>query len=245
MDPLQLMPLIRFMKLFFFLMVFVAVLNIMTGCGPATTSTPPGEPSETGCLEQPFVFSGYTFYWKDHGEDLVGPGPNRFSCENVRLDEEGRLHLTIKKRDGKWTCGEVFSEQQGWGYGTFRFSLGSRVDNLDPAAVAGLFTYEGTAPCRQCDLVHCHCREIDVEFCRGWGKGGYFSVQPNRTSGGLREFSFPQDQETSTFQFQWKPGGVVFRGDQGYDTSMLSSTPGLGSDPNRKAGISARCVGFL
>lgn len=38
-----------------------------------------------------------------------GPGPNYFSDskENVRVDEDGQLHLRIVQSEGNWLCAEV------------------------------------------------------------------------------------------------------------------------------------------
>src|SRR5947209_5357603 len=63
-------------------------------------------------------FSGYDWVVKasDH---RVGPGPNYFSDsdENISVDAQGRLHLRLTQRDGRWHCAEVISAQS-FGYGT-------------------------------------------------------------------------------------------------------------------------------
>jgi len=176
-------------------------------------------------------FSGYDWWVK---EGFYGPGPNHFANSNVWLDGENKLHLLIERRDSTWYCAEVYSDRIGWGYGVYRFYLSSRVDNLDSAAVLGLFTYDYNPPCQTfdcgstedcCDLYHCHCREIDIEFCAGWGNIGYFSVQPNRTSGECYGFDFALIGDSTTFQFEWLPGQVAFHGTHGHHSEMICPIP--------------------
>jgi len=176
-------------------------------------------------------FSGFDWWVK---EGFYGPGPNHFSSENVWLDGENNLHLIIEKRDSIWYCAEVYSDKVGWGYGMYRFYISSRVDNLDSAVVLGLFTYDYTPPCQTfdcgeigdcCDLYHCHCREIDIEFCTGWGNTGYFSVQPNRTSGECYGYDFALSGDSTTFQFEWLPGQVDFHGTHGHHSEMIYPIP--------------------
>ena len=88
----------------------------------------------------------------------VGPGPNYFSASNVRVDAKGRLHLRIAKTQGRWYSAEIGLDHS-LGYGTYTWTLASRVDQLDANAVLGLFTYDDTSP------AHAH-REIDIEASR-------------------------------------------------------------------------------
>jgi hypothetical protein len=64
-------------------------------------------------------FSGYDWRVKSGSAE---PGPNTFSDgeENVRVDSDGRLHLRITYRDGRWYCAEVVN-QRSLGYGTYQF----------------------------------------------------------------------------------------------------------------------------
>jgi len=63
------------------------------------------------------IFSGYKWKVKS-SESKAGPGPNYFSDkeEDVWVDNEGKLHLKITKKDGKWYCTEVISDSS-FGYG--------------------------------------------------------------------------------------------------------------------------------
>lgn len=47
-------------------------------------------------------WSGLT--WNIRNQTSSGPGPNLWAGANTYLDAQGQLHLTIKKRSGKWTC---------------------------------------------------------------------------------------------------------------------------------------------
>ena len=75
-----------------------------------------------GRLEAKTIFfSGYNWTVKN-SPGKVGPGPNYFSdsANNVWVDTQGRLHLKITKRNGRWYCAEVISEVS-FGYGEHLF----------------------------------------------------------------------------------------------------------------------------
>ncbi|MFN7985060.1 MAG: hypothetical protein U0Q11_24725 [Vicinamibacterales bacterium] len=81
--------------------------------------------------------------------------------------------------------------------------LASRVDNLDPNAVLGLFTWSDKAP-------YAH-RELDIEFAR-WGNAsdptnGQYVVQPYNTANHLVRFTQPSDA-VSMHRFTWQKGLV-------------------------------------
>ena len=58
--------------------------------------------------------------------DTMHPGPNFWSDRksDVWVDDEGRLHLKIVKRHGKWYCTEVTCDKI-FGYGAYVFSHGT------------------------------------------------------------------------------------------------------------------------
>ena len=133
----------------------------------------------------------------------VGPGPNVFSdsLKNVWVDIAGRLHLRVTCRDGCWQAAEVVLDHS-LGYGSYRFTLASHADRLDPNVVLGLFTWS--------DGSTYHHREIDIEFAR-WGKSvdnGQYTVQPS-TTGNSHTFVQPQTAPT-THEFRWLPDRVSF-----------------------------------
>jgi hypothetical protein len=163
-------------------------------------------------------FSGYT--WKvKASEAQVGPGPNYFSADpnDVWVDGNGSLHLTITARNGKWYSTEVFTEAP-LGYGTYIFTLASRVDQLDKNAVLGLFTWDAAAPAN-------NYREIDIEFSR-WGQdsgdNAQYVVQPFGTPGNRHRFPIALTGLYSTHSFKWEADQILF-------TSHQGSMPSLGA----------------
>ena len=168
-------------------------------------------------------FSGYTWNVKA-SETRAGPGPNYFSDreEDVWVDSEGRLHLRIVKKDGRWYCTEVFTETP-LGYGKYIFRLASRVDQLDRYIVLGLFTWDDTAP-------EHNYREIDIEFSR-WGTVGedyaQYVVQPWDHSGNLYRFSMALT-DNSTHGFDWQADQVFFQSLKGHQSFPGSAEDEIG-----------------
>ena len=162
-------------------------------------------------------FSGYIWNVKA-GEARVGPGPNYFSGEpaDVWVDKLGRLHLRIVKRGGRWYCSEVYSAK-ALGFGTYTFTLASRVDQLDKNVVLGLFTWDDAAP----EYAY---REIDIELSR-WGDvaaaNAQFVVQPWDHPGNRHRFEIALSSVFSTHSFRWSAGEIFF-------SSYLGHAPTLG-----------------
>lgn len=164
-------------------------------------------------------FSGYEWTVKS-SDRPVGPGPNYFSdsSENVTVDDQGRLHLHITRRDGRWYCAEVISTRS-FGYGTYRFYLDTVVDNLDPQVVLGMFTWND-------DPAYNH-REIDIEVSR-WGqadnKNGQFVVQPYTIPQNIVRFQIPSGLEATTHLFTWKADNVFYQSLKGHDAAPSDSS---------------------
>jgi hypothetical protein len=135
----------------------------------------------------------------------VGPGPNIFSKANVSVDASGFLHLKIARdASGRWTTSEVIAPTS-LGYGTYTFTVATRLDQLDPNVVLGLFTWSDKAP-------YAH-REIDFEAAR-WGNAAdptnaQFVVQPYDVANHLVRFTNPGVVRTVQ-QFTWRAGQVSF-----------------------------------
>lgn len=152
-------------------------------------------------------FAGYTWNVKT-SDSLVGPGPNYFSDEaqDVWVDAQGRLHLKIVKRDGRWYSTEVYTDE-ALGLGQYTFQLASRVDQLDPNIVLGLFTWDDDAP-------EYNYREIDIEFGR-WGQvandNSQFVVQPWQQAGNMYRFDVDLSDDNSTHGFEWGAASVYFQ----------------------------------
>jgi hypothetical protein len=151
-------------------------------------------------------FSGYIWRVKQSGGMKVGPGPNYFSRSNAWVDSLGRLHLAITKVGRHWKVGEVYNTRS-LGYGTYTWVLDSRVDNLDPNMVLGLFTYDSNSP-------QFNFREIDVEASR-WGNASdptnaQFVVQPYASWPGNLTRITQGPSLPATFSFTWTSTGLSF-----------------------------------
>jgi len=229
--------------------VLIAALLAVTGLPQAYGETAPATPPEvTPALEvapaaveeeaagiphvettpRSIEFSGLTWLVKDSAGGLAGPGPNQFSADeqSVWVDDQGRLHLTIAQRDGIWYSTEVIT-QIPTGYGEYEFQLTGAVDNLDPNAVLGLFTWDTQT--WQTDANS----EIDIELTRwsdpdaenlhyavhpGWGPDTESGKHPERFK--LAHMSL--DGEESTHAIHWSPTQVT-----------TASYQGAGQDPEK------------
>lgn len=135
----------------------------------------------------------------------VDPGPNTFSNlqDQVWVDAQGSVHLTLQKRGSIWTASEMMAKKDT-GYGTYRFTVSSSLADLDPNIVFGFFTWD-KAP-------EAFNREIDIEISR-WGipdgPDGWFTVQPYDKAGNQHSFYLPR-ANSYTFELQWAPGEVRF-----------------------------------
>jgi hypothetical protein len=151
-------------------------------------------------------FAGKTW---DVKAGVHGPGNNHWSDgdQSVRVDDQGRLHLKIRRIDGVWNCAEV-STQESFGYGTYTFEVASDVEAYDPNVVVGLFTYLDDA------------HEIDVEFSR-WGNAAdpdtsQYVIQPGIRPEDIKRFRPGLDGDVSTHRFLWREGFVRFQSYRGF-----------------------------
>lgn len=148
----------------------------------------------------------------------VGPGPNIFAKANVSVDASGFLHLRIARdASNRWTTAEVIGPTS-YGYGTYTFTVASRLDQFDPNVVLGLFTWSDKAP-------YAH-RELDVEIA-DWGSttdptNAQFVVQPYDKPNHLHRFPVG-DAVRTLHQFEWRAGRVTFTSRR-LDTGALIAT---------------------
>jgi hypothetical protein len=167
--------------------------------------------------EQVIQFAGYEWIVKDSGGNKVGPGPNYFSRDCVRVDENGWLHLKIQQRGGEPHCAEIIS-RLSFGYGIYHFDVGSNVDGLDPNLVLGLFTWS--------DQPAFHHRELDIEISQ-WGKPGndnvQFVVQPYTHKENIVRFPLTRRLSESFCQFTWLPGRATFVSAKRSDSSKSNA----------------------
>ena len=169
-------------------------------------------------------FSGDQWEVK-RSESPVGPGPNYFSDsdENVWLDRQGKLHLKISGRDGRWFCSEVVS-RRSFGYGRYVFHLASRIDQLDKNVVVGLFTWDDEP-----EYFH---REIDIEFAK-WGEwaenNAQYTTWPATKPGKYHPFKVQLKDRYSTHLFNWRPEKISFRSLQGHSVTPPDDSYIVGS----------------
>ncbi len=167
-------------------------------------------PASLEAAEREITFQGQQWLVKASRE-RVGPGPNYFSAspENVFVDPDGRLHLRIVQRAGRWHSAEVISRQTV-GYGTYRFEI-EQANPLDANAVLGAFTWG--------DESDPHNHEIDALEVGHFGNESRMSnaqvvVQPAETYGNLQRFLLPHGGTTAHYM-QWMPAGLRFRAAEG------------------------------
>lgn len=173
-------------------------------------------------------FSGHTWTVRANGKG--GPGPNHWSARNVRVDKNGDLHLKLTNVDGVWHCASLQSTD-AMGFGTYQFWLDTRVDNLDPNVVLGLFNY--TTP----DVGPDGTNEIDIEFAR-WGRAkwpnGNYTVYPAEPGNPPTSHSFELTDENpqSTHRFIWSGSGVKFQSLAGYQNKGAGKYQAWSFAPN-------------
>ena len=210
------------------LLMLVLLLN--EGCAVAEVEAEPSRDSLT--------FAGQSWQIKQ-GDELMGPGPNYFSADprDVWVDEDGNLHLTVHKRDGRWLSTEVVCDQPA-GYGTYEFRLagtdagaseaygaggktsgetsgetsgrGGGPDQLDPNIVLGLFTWDNES--WQTDANS----EIDIEltrWCEADAPNLHYSVHPAWGPDGKHPERFNAETidlkgQASTHVITWMPDYV-------------------------------------
>jgi hypothetical protein len=170
-------------------------------------------------VERPAVyrfveFSGHIWAVKASVSPL-DPGPCRYSDDeqDVWVDEQGRLHLTLHYRDGQWYCTEVFATDT-MGYGTYTYQTASRVDLLDQNVVLGLFTWDDTVP-----VPPYYGRELDVEWSRWADPGGpnaQFVIQPWGAQDHRHQFYATLLGDDSEHTFVWAEGRADFASYQGH-----------------------------
>jgi hypothetical protein len=182
------------------------------------------------CAHRVFPWRGRLWHVKDSGGALWGPGPNVWSDApgNVRVDGDDRLHLRIDRQQGRWRCAEVTDitadpAVSTPGFGTYRFQVAGRLDQLDANIVLGLFTWDDDPA--SAALAH---REIDFEAAR-WGNAAdptnaQYVVQPWDATDHLLRFTIPAGDTPTTHEFTWLPDRVDFRSWVGVSTEP--QTPG-------------------
>ncbi len=176
-------------------------------------------------------FSGHEWIVRNDGQGA--PARNFWRQDNVWLDENGFLHLKIRKVGDAWTCAELQTAEK-FLYGKFEFEILGRIDELDKNIVLGLFKYPQENGRDGLD-------EIDIEFSR-WGKddnfNGLFTVysdQQNRPEKS-QNFTFTLKGNRTTHSFTRTPESIYFQSFHGnqngnkfadwkFESDNISKTP--------------------
>jgi hypothetical protein len=170
----------------------VALVTLVKGVGPPQLAP-------TGSLK----FSGYDWGVRMIDSDKGGTN-NLYDADNAWTDATGALHMQIKKKSGRWSCAEIFSNRS-LGYGTYSVTVRD-TSHLEPAAVFSMFTFDESASLER-------FREMDVEV-HGRGdaankNNAQYAIQPLYVPGNL--FTFAAPSGTLTYVLRWEPGRATFK----------------------------------
>jgi beta-glucanase (GH16 family) len=159
-------------------------------------------------------FSGLT--WKIRNDGQGSPAANFWRRDNVWLDENGRLHLKIRKFGDVWTCAELQTVEK-FLYGNFQFEIIGRIDEFDKNIVFGLFKYPN-------EINRDGFDEIDIEFSK-WGKdennNGNFTVYNDAKAytEKTHNFKFSLQGTHTTHAFTRTPESIYFQSFHGHNLS--------------------------
>jgi len=156
-----------------------------------------------------------TLHWMGHDWKLTNGGMAgivKGDPANVSVDVNGYLHLRILNRAGTYTASELFSTEK-LGFGTYQWQIEGRIDNMDKAAVLGLFNYGA-----QAGIGVDAENEIDIEFsrwndtCHGCNADFTFYPSTGNKSLGPMEDNFTYDPKGATLttaRFEWTSTRIV------------------------------------
>ena len=180
---------------------------------PPTVETPPPiggrviaatRVTGSGDVSQPrprtVSFSGYE--WTVRRAPSERGGLNQYAEDNVRVGDDGALHLFVTQQDGVWSSAEA-TLTRTLGYGTYTFTVRD-TGPLDPAALLTFYTYDEEGPAE-------NFREMAIALRRPDARGrlgGQYILQPNYVAANVARFVVPPGLVTHSLR--WEPGRVVF-----------------------------------
>lgn len=156
-------------------------------------------------IERTVSFSGYRWAVRQTSSDRGGF--NQYSADNVRVADDGALHMSITERDRIWTSSEIVLTRS-LGYGTYTFSVRD-AGALDPAALLSFYTYDDEGPAE-------NFREMAISLRRPDERarlGGQYVLQPNYVAANVSRFVVPPG--IVTHSLRWEPGRAVFATNRG------------------------------
>ncbi|HET6897198.1 MAG TPA: hypothetical protein VFK70_02580, partial [Vicinamibacteria bacterium] len=147
------------------------------------------------------TFSGYDWEVRQLPTDRHALAAD-YDARNVTVDAEGRLHLSLTRREGHWSMGEAWLTRP-LGYGTYQFEVRAMSD-LDPEAAFEVWTWDGRRPDQNWAELG-----FDVRASKDPGqKNAQYVVQPGYVAANV--FRFPAPPGRLTHSFRWQPGTVAF-----------------------------------
>lgn len=171
-----------------------------------------------------WYFAGH--WWRVKGSGYYG---EMFSdgADHVRVDEFGRLHMTIRQVAGTWYSTEITAEE-ALGYGDYIYTTTGCLDDWDKNPVLGLFIWQYPICFDAANPWNLH-NEIDVELSRLGDPNNdlaQFVVQPWEYAGNRERYALPPGYAgLSSHAFRWLPDRVECRSWLGGPTAEGCSTP--------------------
>jgi hypothetical protein len=151
-----------------------------------------------------------TISWKGHTWAVTSGGMAGVcagSPNNVFVDANGYLHLTITNNGGTWSAAELFTTDR-LGFGTYQWQIDAPIDRFDRNVVLGLFPYGPAA-----GIGNDGTNEIDIEYSF-WGNangsnGDWTNYPASGTTIGETTYRFSLGGGTlSTSRFLWNATSI-------------------------------------
>ena len=221
------------MKTHYYISIFLVLLGM--GCKQSNPEDVLGRVGDV------VTFAGRTWDVK-WGLEPMGPGPNMFSrlYDDVWVDENGWLHLTIAKHNEVWYSSEVVG-RDNLGYGTYTWTIQADPMSFSDNVVFGLFTWDNNTFYTDGNS------EVDIEFAK-WGDSTStapttFSVQPVSFGGFFaertreREIAEEDLRGVTTHTFTWTDTLITwasYKGDKAEGTPIATWDFDLNHPPRVK-----------
>lgn len=222
------------MKTHYYSLIFLVLLGM--GCKQSNPEDVLGRVGD----EVTFAGRKWDVKW---GNEPMGPGPNMFSrlYDDVWVDENGWLHLTIAKHDEVWYSSEVVG-RDNLGYGTYTWTIDADPMSFSENVVFGLFTWDNNTFYTDGNS------EVDIEFAK-WGDSlstspTTFSVQPVAFGGQYfaertreREIAEEDLRGVTTHTFTWTDTLITwasYKGDKAEGTPIATWDFDLNHPPRVK-----------
>lgn len=171
--------------------------------------------------ENQFTWMGYT--WNKRIQTGNSMYNGQWKAANISgPDGSGYMTMSISNAGASPYGGEFYSAKRGWGYGTYTWVCGTRVDNLYRSiCVGGMFLFDFTTPPAY--------REIDIGEVRDYNGNTNIRILYSHVwdNGGSTFITDDVDQTADvvqTHQCVWTPSRIIFASyvGQGTDGQRLN-----------------------